>query len=261
MDPIRAVRDAVDKGKRAALVTVIGIEGTPPSRPGLQLAVIEDGTLHGTLGCDGFDRSGAKDGRKSINEGKSLEGRYRWESKSFALVEIKPYQPGDRVYIRQAEIPELLVVGIGPVARALVALGEAMGFQVRVAAGPPAPGVDEFDGADEVILTPDVRAVEALRPGPNTYVVICGHDEEFSQPVLRALMKSQSAYLGMMGSKRHTGHLLGQLRSLGFDEEDLLRVHSPVGLDLGAETPEEIALAAIAEIVALRRGKPGRAAD
>lgn len=257
MDPIRAVRDAVDGGKRAALVTVTGVEGTPPSRRGLQLAVVEDGVVHGTLGCDGFDRSGAEDGLEAIREGRSFENRYRWEKDSFAVVSVKPYAPGDRVYVRRAEIPELLVVGTGPVARALVAIGEAMGFQVRVAAGPPSPRPHEFDGADEVILAPDVRAVEALRPGPNTYVVICGHDKEFSQPVLRALMNSESPYLGMMGSRRHTGHLYEELGEQ-FSTIQIAKVHSPVGLDLGAETPEEIALSAIAEIVAVQRGRPGR---
>jgi xanthine dehydrogenase accessory factor len=219
--------------------------------------VIEDGVVHGTLGCDGFDRDGAEDGLKAIAEARSFDNRYRWEKDSFAIVSVKPYAPGDRVYVRRAEIPELLVVGTGPVARALVGIGEAMGFQVRVAAGPSSPGLDEFDRADEVILTPDARSVEALRPGPNTYVVICGHDEEFSQPVLRALMNSDSPYLGMMGSRRHTGHLYEELAER-FSDEEIARVHSPVGLDLGAETPEEIALSAIAEIVAVQRGKPGR---
>lgn len=257
MEPIRAVRDAVDRGMRAALVTVTGVEGAPPSRVGLQLAVTEEGVVHGTLGCDGFDRSGLEDGLLAIKDSRSFDNRYRWDKESFAVVSVKPYAPGDRVYVRRAEIPELLVVGTGPVARALVALGGAMGFQVRVAAGPPSPKPHEFDGADEVILTPDVRSVEALRPGPNTYVVICGHDEEFSQPVLRALMSSETPYLGMMGSRRHTAHLYDELAER-FSKTQIARVHSPVGLDLGAETPEEIALSAVAEIVAVQRGKPGR---
>lgn len=258
MDPVRAVREAIEEGKRAALVTVTGVEGTPPSKPGLQLAVIDDGEVHGTLGCDGFDRSGAEDGMRAIKKGEGFTSRYRWEEESFAVVAVRPYAPGDRIYVRRAEIPELLVVGTGPVARALVGLGEAMGFQVRVAAGPTSPRPDEFDGADEVILTPDVRAVEALRPGSNTYVVICGHDEKFSQPVLRTLIRSDSPYLGMMGSRRHTAHLYDELRSSGYSEEEISRVHSPVGLDIGGETPEEVALSALAEIVAVRRGKPTR---
>lgn len=255
---MRSLREALEQGKRAALVTVTGTEGAPPSQVGLRLAVIDDGTVFGTLGCDGFDRSGAEDGLRSIEEGAQFESRYQWDSGSVAIVEVKSFRPGDRPPLPSADIPELLVVGTGPVARAAVALGEAMGFHVRVAAGPQSPGLDEFDRADEVILTPDTRAVEALRPGPNTYVVICGHDAGFSQPVLRALIKSESPYLGMMGSSRHTSHLFGELKSQGYSEDEIGRVHSPIGLDIGAQTPEEIALSAIAEIVAFRRRRPTR---
>src|SRR5262249_7862261 len=96
-----------------------------------------------------------------------------------------------------------------------------------------------------------------LSAGPDTYVVICGHDEEFSQPALRTLLASASPYLGLMGSRRHTGHLLSALRAAGHTEASLRRVHTPVGLDLRAEPPEEIALAALAHIVAVRRGGTG----
>lgn len=257
MDPVRAVREALGRGERAALLTVVETHGKPPSKPGMQLAVLEDGTTYGTLGCDGFDQAGAADGTRCIADG-ALESRYEWDGKSHVLVKVTPYSPGERVGAGSRDIPELLIVGVGPVARALVALGEPLGFQVRVAAGPVAPGLDDFEGADEVILTPDVRSVAALRPGSNTYVVICGHDKEFSQPVLEALLRSDAPYLGIMGSHRHTGHLAEDLRRIGFDDQAIARVHSPVGLDIGSETPEEIALSALAEIIAYRRGRPVR---
>ena len=75
--------------------------------------------------------------------------------------------------------------------------------------------------------------------------------------MLRALLRTDAPYLGMMGSRRHTGHLLAELRGAGVDEERIARVHSPVGLPIGAETPEEIALSALAQVVAVRR-KAGR---
>ena len=96
-----------------------------------------------------------------------------------------------------------------------------------------------------------------LRLGPESYVVIAGHDREFSQAALRILLLSEAPYLGMMGSRRHTGGLLDELRAAGISDRSLARVHTPVGLDLGAQTPEEIALAAIAHIVAVRRGRSG----
>lgn len=261
MEPVTALHQALDRGRRAALVTVTTVEGDPPSRRGMQLAVIEDGSVCGSLGCDGFDRSGTGDGVRAIQSGRHFRARYRWDDGSHIDVDVRPFGPGDVLPKAPADIPELLIVGKGPVAGALVALGEAMGFQVRVAAGPEPPSVGELNGADEVILTPDVRAVAALRPGLNTYVVICGHDEGFSQPALRALLQSPAPYLGMMGSRRHTGHLYDELRAEGYGPEDLSRVHSPVGLDLAAETPEEIALSALAHIVTVRRGGTGRPLD
>jgi xanthine dehydrogenase accessory factor len=258
MEPLRVITRAIRRGKRAALVTVTGVEGEPPSKPGMTLAVEEGGGVEGTLGCDGFDRAGAADGLEAIEKGKAITRLYEWDDGSSITVAVKPFGPGDVVADPAMEAAELLVVGTGPVARALVALGEVMGYVTRVAAGPSAPSVGEFERADEVVVTPDARTVQAMRPGPRTYVVICGHDEEFSQPVLKSLIESGSPYLGMMGSRRHTGHLLDELRAEGFSGAQLARVHTPVGLDLGASTPEEIALSALAQIVAVRRGGAGR---
>lgn len=254
MEPENAVRRAIADGNKAALLTVSRVEGEPPSHPGMAMAITEAGDVYGTLGCDGFDRSGMVDGLRAIERGERAEASYRWEGDAFIVVDIRPFGPGDAAQIPPGEIPELLVVGNGPVARALVALGDPMGFRVRVAAGPNPPSVGEFEHAEEVIFTPNARAVEALRPGPSTYVVICGHDDKFHQPVLVALLASGAPYLGMMGSRRHTGHLYEELRSKGIDEKSLERVHSPVGVAIGAETPEEIALSALAQIVAVRRG-------
>jgi xanthine/CO dehydrogenase XdhC/CoxF family maturation factor len=75
MDPTKAVRDALAQGKRAAMVEVTDLVGSPPSRRGQRLAVIDDGTVHGTLGCDGFDRSGAADALRAIRSGQRATGR------------------------------------------------------------------------------------------------------------------------------------------------------------------------------------------
>ncbi len=252
MDSVGAIRDALASGKRAALATVIGIEGEPPSRAGMTFGLVEGGATYGTLGCDGFDRSAAVDAAHALESGARLERIYDWDASSRVRVEVRPLSPGDALPAA-VTWPELLVVGGGPVARSLVALARPLGFRVRVALR----SAGELAGADEVVVTPDARAVGALDVGPESYVVICGHDEEFSQASLRALLASPSPYLGMMGSRRHTGHLREELRAAGHAESLLRRVHTPVGLDLRARTPEEIALSALAHIVAVRRGGTG----
>ena len=253
MEPGAAVREALARGERAALVTVTGLEGDPPSRPGMSLGVLESGATFGTLGCDGFDHAGAVDAARALRDRVRLERAYDWDERSRIRVEVRPLAPGDAVPGGVTR-PELLVVGTGPVARALIALGKVIGFRVRSVT---LAGSSEDAAADERVVVAGADEVGKLAIGPETYVVIAGHDREFSQASLRALLRSDTPYLGMMGSRRHTGHLLEELAAAGNSSASLARVHTPVGLDLGAQTPEEIALAAIAHVVAVRRGRSG----
>jgi xanthine dehydrogenase accessory factor len=252
VDAVPAAKAALGRGQRAALVTVTEVTGDPPSRAGMSLAVVEGGTAFGSLGCDGFDRAATADGARALESGQRFVARYPWDGHSLVTVDVRPLRPGDAVPSDETSDAEVLVVGSGPVARALVSLASRVGLRVRVAAGPQREAAGEFE-AGEVVSVSDAAEVRAMAPGPQTYVVICGHDEEFSQPVLRSLLATDVPYLGMMGSRRHTGHLLEELRAAGFTEDRLRRVHSPVGLKIGAQTPEEIALSALAEIVAERR--------
>jgi xanthine dehydrogenase accessory factor len=252
VEPRAAVREALERGERAALVTVTALEGEPPAREGMALGVLEGGATFGTLGCDGFDRSGAVDAARALRERIRLERTYDWDESSRVRVEVRPFAPGETVP-GSAVRPELVVVGAGPVARALVAIGKVLGFRVRGVS----LGTSDAPEADERIVVRSASEIEKLRVGPESYVVIAGHDREFSQEALRTLLRSDVPYLGMMGSRRHTGHLIDELRAAGNSESSLARVHTPVGLDLGAQTPEEIALAAIAHVVAVRRGRNG----
>jgi xanthine dehydrogenase accessory factor len=253
VEPRAAVREALERGERAALVTVTGLEGAPPSREGMALGVLESGATFGTLGCDGFDKSGAADAARALRGRIRLERTYEWDESSRVRVDVRPLAPGETVPGSSMR-PELIVVGAGPVARALIALGNVLGFGVRaVTLG----ASDEVRAADERIAVRDADELASLKLGPESYVVIAGHDREFSQRALRTLLPSEAPYIGMMGSRRHTGHLLEELRAAGNSAGSLARVHTPVGLDLGAQTPEEIALSAIAHVVAVRRGRSG----
>ena len=218
----------------------------------MALGVLESGERFGSLGCDGFDESGEHDAMRALRERVRLERTYEWDEGSRVRVEVRPFAPGETVPGSTAR-PELIVVGTGPVARALAAIGKLLGFTIRaVSVGP-----SDAPEPDERIVVRNAKELVRLRLGPESYVVIAGHDREFSQAALRILLLSEAPYLGMMGSRRHTGGLLDELRAAGISDRSLARVHTPVGLDLGAQTPEEIALAAIAHIVAVRRGRTG----
>jgi xanthine dehydrogenase accessory factor len=218
----------------------------------MALGVLESGARFGSLGCDGFDESGEHDALRALRERVRLERTYDWDETSRVRVEVRPFVPGETVPGSAAR-PELIVVGSGPVARALVAIGKILGFTIRAVSLGPSDTPDP----DERVIVRSVAELIKLRPGSESYVVIAGHDREFSQEALRLLLLSEAPYIGMMGSRRHTGGLLDELRAAGISDRLLARVHTPVGLDLGAQTPEEIALAAIAQIVAVRRGRSG----
>jgi xanthine dehydrogenase accessory factor len=252
VEPRAAVREALERGERAAIVTVTALEGTPPSKEGMTLGVLASGERFGSLGCDGFDESGEHDAMRALRESVRLERTYDWDETSRIRVDVRPFAPGDTVPGSTAR-PELIVIGTGPVARALAAMGKVLGFVIRtVSVGP-----SDAPEPDERVVVRNAKDLVRLRLGPESYVVIAGHDREFSQAALRILLLSEAPYLGMMGSRRHTGGLLDELRAAGISDRSLARVHTPVGLDLGAQTPEEIALAAIAHIVAVRRGRTG----
>jgi len=252
VDARAAVREALERGERAALVTVTGLEGSPPSSEGMALGVVASGARFGSLGCDGFDESGEHDAMRALREGVRLERSYDWDETARIRVEVRPFAPGETVPGSTAR-PELVVIGTGPVARALARIGKVLGFSIRVVSVGPSDAPDP----DENVVVRSAAELTRLRLGTESYVVIAGHDREFSQAALRILLLSDAPYLGMMGSRRHTGGLLDELRVAGISDHALARVHTPVGLDIGAQTPEEIALAAIAHVVAVRRGRNG----
>jgi xanthine/CO dehydrogenase XdhC/CoxF family maturation factor len=177
VDARAAVREALERGERAALVTVTGLEGNPPSSEGMALGVLEGGARFGSLGCDGFDESGEHDAMRALRERVRLERTYDWDETARIRVEVRPFVPGETVPGSTAR-PELIVIGTGPVARALAAIGKVLGFTIRAVSIGPSDAPDP----DERIVVRSATELTRLRLGTESYVVIAGHDREFSQP-------------------------------------------------------------------------------
>src|SRR5207302_1276768 len=116
---------------------------------------------------------------------------------------------------------------------------------------------ERLPDADELVARWPDDALPALRLGPRDAAVCLSHDAKFDEPTLDCLLRSPVGYIGAIGSRTTHGKRVARLRDSGFTDADIARVHSPVGLDLGSRTPEEIALAIMAEIVAVRRGRRG----
>lgn len=164
-----------------------------------------------------------------------------------------------RVFVeRMAPKPQMYVFGAIDFARAMLHVGQFLGYEVTLCDARAAFATAErFPHAERIaVCWPD----EFLRSAPideHTVIVAFTHDEKFDVPLLCAALRTRAAYVGIMGSRRTTARRLEQLREAGLREEELARLCAPVGLDIGARTPEETAIAIAAEIVARRNERSG----
>lgn len=236
------VRAEVDAGRAAVMVA-------PLDGGVARLVVRPDGTRDGTLGDPRLDGIAAE------RAGTILAG----EPAGVCTVQ----GPGGetRLYFERHAPPLTLVVfGATHVAMPLVALAKVLGLRTVVVDGRERFATRErFPAADELVVGMPSEIAERLPLGPSSLVVLLSHDYKYDLPVLRAVLASAAAYVGVLGSVRRGRALLDFLRDDGVLDEHLARVRVPVGLDIGARSPEEIALSVLAEALAVQRGRPGGA--
>jgi xanthine dehydrogenase accessory factor len=153
--------------------------------------------------------------------------------------------------------PRLVIVGASHAAAPLTRLATTLGYRVTVADARAAFAVPErFPEAEQVLKGWPQDVLPGLRFDESTYVVLLSHDPKFDEPTLRHVVPSKARYIGAIGSRKTQQARFDRLRVEGYTEEQLTRVYGPVGLDLGARTPEETALAILAEMTAVRYGRP-----
>lgn len=220
-DVERDLAARLERGEEAVLATVVRLDGEPPSRAGAKLLLDRGSILAGTLGCAEFDSAARADAAGLLDAGAPELRTYRHDLGSIEVY-LEPY-------LRPAW---LLVGGETPTARQLAAWAPELGF--RTAA-----------------------AVTDVPPAAELYAVFTDHDEGGLVDRLREVLGRDPRFVGVMGSRRHTGHHLEALRALGLPEEAVSRIQSPVGLDLGGRTPAEIAVSILAGLVAVRHGASG----
>lgn len=249
MSVYESLRDALRAREAVVLATVVAGPGT-----GGKLLVGPRREPEGTLGDPELDRIVARDALGELESGLTATRHYgpRGEARERVVeVFIESFAPA----------PRLVIFGAVDFTAALARGGKLLGFHVIVCDARPVFATQaRFPMADEVVNEWPDRYLESIgdRLGPRDAVCVLTHDAKFDVPAIVAALSTRVGYLGAMGSRRTHALRVERLVELGVTEEGLARVLAPIGLDLGARTPEETAIAICAEIVATRSGRAAR---
>jgi xanthine dehydrogenase accessory factor len=246
---------AEERGELAALVTVVSTEGSTPQKAGAKMVVYADGRIVGTIGGGCLEAEMTNRARQSI-------GTRRVQMASYDLT---PDQAGEdglvcggrmQVFIEPIlGTPTLCLFGAGHVAQPLARMAKAVGFRVEVADDRVKfASRDRFPEADLIVVDDFVSAAGKMTLGPNTYAVVVTRGHKGDGDALAATVGRGLRFVGLLGSKPKVVHIFSALEERGVSREDLAEVHSPLGLEIGAATPEEIAVSILAEMIAVRRG-------
>lgn len=239
------------EGVPGVVATVVSVGGSTPRGSGAKMIVYEDGRTLGSVG------GGAVEGAV-IDRSRELAGGRDAELVSFDLDERTDMACGGRMDIFLEPIaagPAVLVVGGGHVGHAVASVAKGAGFRVSVV-DDRADMVTEhrFPGAD-ARLVGGVELLDGdLTVDDSTFVVVVTRGHKFDSVWVRALLDLGPRYIGMIGSENKVRMTFEGMRSDGVTESDLASIHAPIGLDIGAETPDEIAVSVVAEIIAVRHG-------
>jgi xanthine dehydrogenase accessory factor len=257
-DIFRAVIDAQTNGQSAALATVIRAQGSLPRHVGSKMLVLPDGHIVGTVGGGAMEA-------KVIAEAKTVIASSESKIVTYTLNDIAKGDPGIcggtvEIFIEPLVTPPvLLVIGCGHVGKALAELGKWMQYRVivtddRAEYCNPAyiPNMDEY------IVAPPSQVTQRVTLTPRTYVCAVTRGLPVDIELFPPLLTADIPYLGLIGSRRRWSITIKALEERGFSREQIAKVHAPIGLELNAETPHEIAVSIMAEITMLRRGGTGQ---
>ena len=237
-------------GRRFALATVIESRGFTPRKPGTHLLLAEDGEMAGTIGGGAIEDQVLAEARVLLGAGGSTLVRRHLTQ------ELGMCCGGEMaVFIEVLEpAPRLFLFGAGYIARPLAALAAGCGFAVTVVDERPEWADPERFPAATVECREPEAWLRALATKADDYVVVVTHDHGLDQRLVQELLRRPLAFVGMIGSVPKQRKFALRLRAKGFSDQEIARLRTPLGVPIGAETPEEIAVSAMGEIVAARRG-------
>jgi len=245
-NPIQLLKIVAEKREKAVLVTLFSLENKKDTQPGTCLLLKENGQTDRNTPLKDIL---VKDGMQVLQNGQSVFRTYQSESKSLtAFIELV------------APAVALIAIGAGNDVIPLIAMAEILGWETMVIDGRPAYAKKErFVSSCKVLVSKPENVISQIAIDERTVFVLMTHNYNYDMAMLHQLLLKNVVYVGMLGPKKKLDRILVELHEQGanFTQDQLASVHSPVGLDIGAETSEEIALSILSEIKAVLSGKQG----
>ncbi len=260
-DLYREMAALADEGTPFVLATVIDAKGSTPRKTGAKMVVLPDGKTIDTVGGGKVEAQVIQDALDCLRRGESRTVEYALRpTGEHALGMVCG---GETTVFLEVHAPSrtLLIVGAGHISQKLCPMAKLLDFRVVVIdSRPEFANAQRFEQADEVIVGSPAEAASLTRIDDRTHVVIVTHGHLFDKDALRSVVTSPAAYIGMIGSRNKVRIVLDDLAAEGIPAEALARVHAPIGLDLGGQTPGEISVSILGQIIAEWHGKLDTAA-
>src|SRR5579863_705667 len=244
-----ALKEQLSLEKGVALATVV----RGPEYVGAKLIIYPGKRTAGTLGDAALDAAVIEDAERAIWIGEANIRTYPIERANRQVADTEQVD----VFIEGfPPPPTLVIVGAGHIAIPLTTFAKTLNYRVVVVDARAAFATRErFPHADELIVRWPDEVLQEMDLNPSTSVAVLTHDPKFDEPTLKVVLSRQLGYVGAIGSRKTGEERNARLKQQGLIDEQIAHIHGPIGLNIGAQSPEEVALAIMAEIVATRHGK------
>lgn len=240
----------IENGEKAVLVTVTEVKGSSPRHSGSKMIVYQDGSIHGTIG-------GGKIEAQAIKEALAVRQNGSIRKKIYNLTEKDGMLCGGQAEVMFEPIgneEKLLIFGAGHIGQALAPMAKMIGLQVTILDNREEFATKErFPSIGQILSGEYSDIASQVSFNENTYIVIVTHGHVHDEEVLEYCIRQPFKYIGMIGSRNKSRTVLKHLQDKGIEQELLNQVYTPIGLNIGAETPAEIAISILSELIAVRR--------
>jgi len=254
----RLIAEILERGESAALCTITMSQGSTPRHMGSKMLVYENGDFTGTVGGGELEHRVLDEAWIAITDGKPRLLKY-------SMTDPERGDPGVcggqvEVFVEPILPPEkIIVIGGGHVGKAVAHLAKWLGFRVAISDDRTEFCTPEMNpDADEFYPVPMADLPKHVNINRQTYLILTTRGASTDIPGLPALLETRAAYIGVIGSRRRWAMTVKGVKEAGAADAKIARIHSPMGLELNAETPEEIAVSILAEIIMLRNGGDGK---